>query len=75
MKSIIHEIICSDIRFLELKLKRINLCKEQLLNNKPYRLCKRKYLIWEKKLSNLILEENNTMHELQNALNDLEDLL
>ena len=32
MKSIMHEIICSDIRFLELKLKRINLCKEQLLN-------------------------------------------
>lgn len=75
MKSIMHEIICSDIRFIELKLKRINLCKEQLLNKKPNRLNKNKYLIWEKKLSDLTLEENNTMHELQNTLNDLEEIL
>ena len=38
-----HDITCSDIKFIELKLKRINLSKERLIKTKPCVLNLKKY--------------------------------
>lgn len=75
MKSLMHDITCSDIKFIELKLKRINLSKERLIKTKPCVLNLKKYKEWEIKYKKNIKEEQNTLKELNKAYIELEKYL
>ena len=75
MKSLIHDITCSDIKFIELKLKRINLTKERLIKTKPSVLNLKKYKEWEIEYNKNIKEEQNTLKELNEAYIELEKYL
>ena len=75
MKNLMYEVTCSDIRITELKLKRIKLCKEQLLKNKPSLFNNKNIKIWQTKLNKLKEEEDNTIKELQEIYNDLAKFL
>ena len=70
-----HDIVCSDIRIIELKLKRIKLCKERLLKNKPSSINQKKYMDWNLKLEKIEQEEREANKELQEAYVDLEKYL
>lgn len=72
MINLMHDITCSDIRVFELKLKRIKLYKERLLETKPSRFRKKKLLAWQSKLDELIDEEKEVECELKKAYIDLE---
>ena len=73
MNNLMYELVCSDIRIAELKLKRIKLCRKQLLNNKPSQLYQKKFKIWQLKLNALKKEENFIIEELNKAYIDLEN--
>ena len=72
MISLMYNITCSDIRLFELKLKRINLYKQKLLNSKPSRFKKKKLIAWQSKLEELTKETQKLEIELQKAYIDLE---
>lgn len=73
MKNLMHEIICSDIRIAELKIKRIRISKERLLKKKPVWFNKKKLNAWKSKLNELEVEEMSVAKELQDAYVDFED--
>lgn len=75
MKNLMPSIICSDIRIIELKLKRIKHYKERLLIDEPSRLNFKKYKDWELTLQKIETEEINITKELQNAYIDLEEYI
>lgn len=75
MKNLMHEIACSNIRIIELKLKRLSICKEELLNSKPSRLNVKKLKKWENKIKLIEEEEKNILEELQKAYIDYEKFL
>ena len=72
---LIHDIICSNIRIAELKLKRIRLEKERLLDSKPFFLNRKEINKWHDKLNNLEKEESLILSELQSAYTDLEEYI
>lgn len=75
MKCLMHEIVCSDIRMIELKLQRIKLCKKRLLKKKPSRFNNKKLNEWHAELKALEKQEEDTLEELQKAYGDLEFFL
>ena len=72
---IMHDIICSNIRIAELKLKRIRLEKEHLLDDKPFILNKKELKKWNTELEKLEQEEYIILDELDNAYKDLEEYI
>jgi len=75
MKPLMYKIVCSDIRITELKLKRIKLSKQHLLHKKPNRLNKNKLINWQNKIKELEIEEKTILIELENAYEELVELL
>ena len=69
---IMHDIICSNIRIAELKLKRVRLEKEHLLDNKPFILNKKKLKKWNMELERIKQEEYIILDDLDKAYKDLE---
>lgn len=72
---IMHDIICSNIRIAELKLKRVRLEKEHLLDNKPFILNKKKLKKWNMDLERIKQEEYIILDELDKAYKDLEEYI
>lgn len=72
---IMHDIICSNIRIAELKLKRVRLEKEHLLDNKPFILNKKKLKKWNMELERIKQEEYIILDELDKAYKDLEEYI
>lgn len=72
MMDLMHNIASSDIRISELKLKRIELHKKRLLETKPSRFRKKKFLLWQSILNDLLKEEEQAKIELQQAYINLE---
>ena len=70
-----HDIIYSDIKIIELKLKRIALTKERLLDDKPSKFNKNKYEKWYFKFKNLERQESDILKELHDAYIELEKYL
>lgn len=70
-----YDIVCSDIKFMELKLKRIRLCKKRLLKTKPCRLNMNKFKSWQDSIKKLEKEEETILNELHDAYIDLEKFL
>ena len=75
MKNLMYKTISSDIKLLELNLKRIKLCKKRLLKMKPCRLNVKKFSIWQSKLTELEKKEKNIERDLYDAYSDLEKIL
>lgn len=75
MGKLMYNIVCSDISFIELKLKRIRLYKKRLLKLKPCRLNGDRFNSWQDKLKELEKEEDSVIAELQAAYIDLEKFL
>lgn len=75
MKKLMYEITCSDIKIIELRLKRIQLSKRRLFETKPIRLSGQKLKNWQMKMNELKKEEEITISELTNAYSDLEKML
>ena len=72
---IMHDIICSNIRIAELKLKRVRLEKEHLLDNKAVILNKKKLKKWNMELERIKQEEYIILDELDKAYKDLEEYI
>lgn len=72
---LMHDIICSNIRIAELKLKRVRLEKEHLLDNKPFILNKKKLKKWNMELERIKQEEYIILDELDKAYKDLEEYI
>ena len=72
---IMHDIICSNIRIAELKLKRVRLEKEHLLDNKPFILNKKKLKKWNMELERIKQEEYIILDELDKAYKALEEYI
>ena len=72
---IMHDIICSNIRIAELKLKRVRLEKEHLLDNKPFILNKKKLKKWNMDLERIKQKEYIILDELDKAYKDLEEYI
>ena len=75
MKNLMYETVCSNIRLTELKLKRIGLLKQRLVETKPNRLNSKKIKIWQTKLKELEQEEEHALKELAASYIDLENFL
>ena len=73
MKNLMYKTVSSDIKLLELKQKRIRLCKKRLLKFKPCRLNVKKFSIWQSKLTELEKEEEDVAKELYDAYLELEN--
>ena len=73
MKNLMHEVVCSDIRIAELKIKRIRLSKARLLEAKPSWFNRKKLKAWKVKLNDLEIEEKSVVKELQDAYIDFEE--
>ena len=67
MKNLMHEIVCSDIRISELKIKRIRISKGRMLEKKPTLFNKKKLNAWKSKLNELDVKEMKATKELQDA--------
>ena len=72
---LMHNIVCSNIRIAELKLKRIGLSKERMLKNKPFIFNKRKLKEWQDEFYKLEKEEELIQEELESAYTDLEEYI
>lgn len=75
MKNLMYELVCSDIRIIELKLKRIRISRKHLLKKKPSILNKKKLVEWKGLLNQLENEEEEFIKELQCYYKDLEKYL
>lgn len=72
MKNLMHEVVCSDIRIAELKIKRIRISKARLLETKPAWFNRKGLKAWQSKLNDLEIEEKAATKELQDAYVDFE---
>lgn len=72
---LMHNIVCSNIRIAELKLKRIGLSKERMLKNKPFIFNKRKLKEWQDEFDKLEKEEELIQEELESAYTELEEYI
>ena len=70
-----YELVCSDIRITDIKLKRIKLCKKQLQRNKPSLSNTKRLKIWKQELNKLNKQEETINNELQQFYTDLEKFL
>lgn len=71
MNDLMYEITSSDIRILELKLKRIRFSKMALKFKKPVFWDKKALKIWEEEFNELKREEEVILSELQENYREL----
>lgn len=71
MNDLMYEITSSDIRILELKLKRIRFNKMTLKIKKPGFFDKKAFKLWEEEFEELKKEEEIALSELQVLYHDV----